>query len=123
MKIYIDGSSTPNNSKVVNKAKYAVVIHSDYGNHQWVQDVGNKTNNEAEYEALQAALEFSVGYGHTSEDITIYTDSKLVYGQVMKGWKCQEKFRGYLDVIRVLLPIARLEWIPREQNLAGKLLE
>jgi ribonuclease HI len=123
VKIYFDGSSTPNDSKVINYARYAIyVVHGDgCPDVHWTRAIGNKTNNEAEYEGLKAAYEFAAYY--RNEDITIYTDSKLVYGQVMKGWKCQDKFQRYLAVVRVLLPVAKLEWIPREENLAGKLLE
>ncbi len=117
--VYIDGASRGNPGR----AGAGVWITNGEGGKraEISRYLGHKTNNEAEYEALVAALEFAVY--QRNENITIYTDSKLVFGQVMKGWKCQDKFRGYLTVIRVLLPVAKLEWVPREDNLAGELFE
>lgn len=92
----------------------------------WVRGCGPwaNTNNEAEYEALKAALEYVAGETKNGLDprtVTIYTDSKLMHGHLMKGWKCQEKFKKWIIPIQVLLGMGvKLEWVPREQNEAGK---
>ncbi len=117
----------PNNPAVQNVSEYSVVITDDNDNciQAWKKRCGPwvNSNNEAEYEALKIALEW-VSYRHVKEQVTVYTDSKLVFGHLMKGWKCQEKFFKWIGPIRVLLGNnIKLEWIPREQNKAGKLFE
>ncbi len=47
----------------------------------------NKTNNEAEYEAVLEAVKKAREYNKSKEDVTIYTDSKVIHGQLVKGWK------------------------------------
>ena len=64
---------------------FAKAVEEDYG-----PDV---TNNEAEYQALIGALKHiydafhAVAADHKSIDVTVYTDSQLVVGQLTKQWK------------------------------------
>lgn len=44
------------------------------------------TNNEMELMAVREALNALRGTGH---DVTIYTDSQLVHGYLMRSWKCK----------------------------------
>jgi len=78
------------------------------------------TNNEMEYMALLGALEIA------NEGDTIYTDSKLVEGQVVKGWKCT-KAHLFPLMMRARKLVKQkgveLKWIPRKENKAGHLLE
>ncbi len=49
-------------------------------------ELGNKTSNEAEYLALIKALREC--RSQECLNITIYTDSQLLVGQLTKNWKC-----------------------------------
>lgn len=57
------------------------------------KEFGWTTSNEAEYGALLAGLEHvaSLGIELSDVDITVYTDSALVIGQIQGGWKVQAK--------------------------------
>ena len=54
------------------------------------------SNNQAEYEAVIAALYYLKTNNKSKEDCIITTDSQLVYGQVVQNWKCN------FDHLRVL---------------------
>jgi len=73
-----------------------------------------------EYSALIYALE------NCKEGDEIYTDSQLIVGQVMKGWKV--KARHLLPFVLKAKELikeknVKITWIPRNQNYAGNLLE
>ena len=112
--IYVDGAGGSN---------------SGYG--FYVKDTGesfyekqpNITNNQAEYLAIIAALKKFVG---TNDEITIYSDSKNTISQL------NHEFAINNEQLRVLAREAweliakyskiTLTWIPRKENLAGKML-
>jgi len=83
------------------------------------------TVNVGEYKAVILALEWAkerkVG------EVEILADSQLVVRQVTGNWKCKKAhLLPYRDkVIRFLRDFGSLTftWIPREENLAGKVLE
>ncbi|MDE1725641.1 MAG: reverse transcriptase-like protein [Thaumarchaeota archaeon] len=81
------------------------------------------TNNEAEYMAIIAALK---KYQSSPEDITIYSDSKNTVSQLnhefainknelrtlaMEAWELAVKYENL-----------KIVWIPRKENMAGKML-
>lgn len=81
------------------------------------------TNNQAEYKAIIAALKKFLG---TGEEVVIYSDSKNTVSQLnhefainspqlrelaMEAWALAGKFKGL-----------QIRWVPREQNIAGKML-
>ena len=81
------------------------------------------TNNEGEYHALILALEKASRTPNVFFEIL--TDSQLVVEQVNEHWACRKK---RLQVLRhKVWELARnldceIRWIPREENLAGKVL-
>ena len=84
------------------------------------------TSNVAEYEALLKAIELA------NDGDKIFTDSKLVLMQTVgdprnnKVWRVKAKhLRPLRDAAIAGIKEKRLElaWIPREINLAGKVLE
>jgi len=88
------------------------------------------TVNVGEYRAVLLALE-EANYQHLVK-ATILTDSLLVVNQVNGVWRCKKKhLLPYRDKVRDILlhmsfvPARKysLNWIPREENLAGKVLE
>jgi len=87
------------------------------------------TNNTGEYIAVILALMTSLDRNLTV--VEILTDSQLVVNQVGGAWQCRKKHLLPLrDKARALLTFANLSpryiyslsWIPREENLAGKVL-
>ena len=83
----------------------------------------NITNNQAEYMAIISALKKFSG---TIDEIIIYSDSKNTVSQL------NHEFAINNDQLRTLaretwdliakFPNLKINWIPRNQNLAGKML-
>jgi ribonuclease HI len=135
---YVDGQSQGNEqNSLPRKAKIAIAYaESDTVDHgkfriYW-QPIGDRTNNEAEYYALLKALELIAekatgkGPGNLGGAL-VRSDSKLVVNQVNGDWRVEdEKLIDLSEKARDLikdLGSIRLEWVPREANLAGLWLE
>jgi len=112
-KIFIDGSGWNGRN-----SRYAIASESGYS---YVHKSKKKiTNNEMEYLALLHALRIC------ENGNTIFTDSTLVVGQVCQNWKVKaQHLFSYVQKAKNSMSEKniRLEWIPREKNLAGHLLE
>lgn len=112
---YIDGGTTNNGTP--QQASRICVFKN--GSLFLEMQIGNKTNNEAEYHALIRALE------DIKNKAIIYSDSKLIVQSFIGEWKLKEPRLILLrDQARTLMnkDIA-IEWIPREINIAGFYLE
>lgn len=122
MKVYIDGSTT--RTCWVAKGFNPVIIS---------MPEGCVTNNEGEYRALiQVLLDF-VCMGIT-KNVEIYSDSELIVNQINtvlvpnypSPYACRkpELQRFLAEVIRLASFFKNLKilWIPRNKNLAGKVL-
>lgn len=115
MRIYCDGGGQP-------RARFAIV--ADWGPVP-LSFVANfpqtpYTSNAMEYEAVFCACVIA------REGDEILTDSKLVVKQVAGEWQINlPRFSERAGLIRELLAAKHLtlRWIPREENLAGHLLE
>ena len=82
------------------------------------------TNNVGEYKALIFALERAKMLG--AKQVEILTDSQLVVNQVNGVWACRAKhLLPFMIKARELAQElqAIISWIPREESLAGKVLE
>lgn len=82
------------------------------------------TVNVGEYKSVLVALEWA--NGQRLEEVEILTDSLLVVNQVNGSWKCKKgHLLPYREKVRRLLEETgyTLNWISREENLAGKVLE
>ena len=105
---------------------------------EWKKEkiLNSTTNNIAEYEALLLALEelkMEVSYLTLTEsnkvlDITIYTDSKLIEGHINKNWKVNTNLELVNKAKYLVKEInknhnIKIEWVPRDKNEAGILLE
>ncbi len=136
---YVDGQSIGNEQKgQPRKARIAVTYReepdSDFKLH-W-QDVGDKTNNEAEYHALLKALSIIESkwltrdkgrLPQTTAPFRVYSDSKLMVNQVngdyeVKDAKLRDLWRE-VNKLRQRIGSISVEWIPREENYAGQWLE
>ena len=88
------------------------------------------TNNVGEYKAVLLALQ-CVLRALPGLPATIYTDSLLVVNQVNGVWACRKPHllpfkRKVNELMQKIMnggKDIRLEWIPREENLAGIELE
>ncbi len=122
MKVYIDGAGALLHGQ---KGKTAVVIDYELKERPLKESVrlhpGPMTNNVAEYKALLEAL--------TNEEVgdcTVNTDSRLLAGQLTMGWKVKAAHLKDVNAECKRLLVkknCKLVWVPREHNLAGKLLE
>ncbi len=115
MIIYCDGSGW--NGK---EAKFCVV----YGDEAPIIYVSEQklTSNEAEYMAVITAL----ANKKSKKAYEIRTDSRLVVEQVNGRWKIKEpRLLPFCKQARDLLALRRavLVWVPRKDNLAGRVFE
>lgn len=109
---YSDGSG-------FNGVKSSICYGTRY-NTMMVEHFLNGTNNEVEYKAFLACCLKADPFD------VIRTDSQLVWGQVTQGWNCNfENLIEMRDRAQVLVEAKKLliQWIPREQNVAGQYLE
>lgn len=127
--IYVDGACSGNPGPM------RIAVFSNYLHINRVMDAlsedGNNvgTNNIAEYHALIYALAIAQ---HIEDDVVIRSDSKLVVEQVNGNWKVKNpKLKTFCKDARILIDMRKqlfnvsteLRWLPREQNLAGHMLE
>lgn len=137
--LYIDGQSVGNEQRDTLRQARIAIVHEPSSNLQSRRvremNVGDKTNNEAEYLALLEALQIISGMwaagGERIPDekgpIVIRSDSELVVNQVNGSYKVKEphlkplweKARGLM----ASLGHVKVEWVPRERNFAGLWLE
>jgi ribonuclease HI len=118
VRIYIDGAGSRPDGKGsgfawVREATGEKKVHHEDG----------LTNNEAEYRGLIAALN-ELPEGSTAQ---IFTDSMLVFGQFDGRFKVLSRsLAALLAEVRAVIERKKLNvtvsWIPRQENLAGKLI-
>ncbi len=99
--------------------------------HTISRNIGEGTNNTAEYCALIAALETAVGLG--IKNARILTDSALVFHQMMGDWRVKDPTLALLREdarywVNQLIGTFWIEWVPRDANkradaLAGEALK
>lgn len=119
MNIYID-AGTSNNGSPYQDSKICLMD----GERIIIQGIGNCTNNEAEFHALEFALIYIEK--KEKKDAHIYSDSQLVVKMANKEWKGKKKELRALALIcneKINAMGVRLSWIPREENKAGHILE
>jgi len=113
--IYVDGSGIPNSG-------YGYFVKET--GESFYEKKSDLTNNQAEYLAIISALNKFVD---SNDEITIYSDSKNTVYQL------NHEFAINNDELRRLAQEAwgiigkfsdgpSIKWIPRKENLAGKML-
>lgn len=116
LKIYFDGGSRGNPGP----SAVGAVIYDQNGNKidRLSLYIGNYTNNQSEYIALDKVLEHIKKYN--CKKLIIFTDSKLLYSQLKKIWKIKDSsiLKLYLDISKKLTgyDLVDLRLIPREKN-------
>lgn len=129
MNIYIDGECRPNPGK---GRSVVVVEDKKEGLIKLSKKLEEVTNNIAEYQAFILAIEYlkkNVMNALSDGKVIIYTDSKLIWGQLIKGWNVKsnkelvnEAKKLFNDVREVGINL-EVRWIPREKNIAGIMIE
>jgi ribonuclease HI len=114
LSIYVDGSGGDN-------AGYGYFV-KETGESFYEKKQGI-TNNQAEYLAIIAALK---KINQSNDQITIYSDSKNTVSQInhefaINSEPLRELAREAWSLLSKL-PNLKIVWIPRAQNLAGKML-
>jgi len=114
LSIFVDGSGGPNSG-------FGFFVKET--GESFYKKEPNITNNQAEYMAIISALKKFSG---TTDEIVIYSDSKNTVSQL------NHEFAINNDQLRTLaretwdliakFPNLQINWIPRNQNLAGKML-
>ena len=112
--VYVDGSGGGNSG-------YGYFIKDTGESHY--EKKSNITNNQAEYLAIISALK---KFENSGDEIIIFSDSKNTVNQLnhefainneqlrifaREAWQLMAKFSNL-----------KIEWVPREENLAGKML-
>lgn len=112
--VYVDGSGGPNSG-------YGYLVKET--GYTFYEKIPNITNNQAEYMAIISALEKFQGANHA---VTIFSDSKNTVHQLNHEFAINnEKLRELARQAWVLISkISNLKiiWVPRAENLAGKML-
>lgn len=119
--IYIDGAGT-------NGEISRLCVAQSNGFNRVVTFFSEYTNNSMEYQSLLEAIEILKVHKHTQFEVRIYSDSQLLVNQLTKGWKTNSASllllqQQVIEQINLLPFLINLEWIPREKNIAGKILE
>ncbi len=124
---YVDGQSIGNEQKGLPRRARIAVVHQwssnpDESKVYW-KDVGDKTNNEAEYLALIEALSMIPKAGRAE----IRSDSELIVRQMEGGYKVKDPELKPLwenaQSLKTKHGLVGLKWVPREENYAGRWLE
>jgi len=112
--VYVDGSGGPNGG-------FGFFVKET--GESFYEKKSEITNNQAEYMAIISALKKFVG---TDNEITIYSDSKNTVNQLNHEFAINnEKLRDLAReswVIIAKFSNLFIVWIPRKENLAGKML-
>ena len=113
--IYIDGGTRGSRICLVDITDHKTIIKTRGG---------EPTNNELEYLAVLYALDY-INNRHKKDNITIYSDSKLIVNQINGEWRITtERLQPLYDkCIKRMTNKIKIKWIGRDSNLAGIILE
>ena len=125
--IYTDGGAINNPGR----AALGVIIKFDSKVKEYVQEIGIKTNNQAEYSAIIFALEKVkkiFGKDKISQlKVILNLDSEVVAKQINGEYKIKEKelFPYFIKFHNLKIDFGEIKvnLIPRENNLADKLVK
>ena len=137
---YIDGQSVGNERTYSPRKARIAIAHRPSGSPRdftqtriLTEEIGDRTNNEAEYHALLRLLKLlaiRIKSGHTQmadEGIWIYSDSEVIVKQLGGEYKVKEERlrRLWQETKEMMSEISsvHVEHVPREENLAGLWLE
>ena len=118
--LYADGGAY-NNGKANQLARICVVYENEVIIHE---DIGDHTNNEAEFIAIERALEW-ISKNINDDVAVVFSDSKLAVNMINYTWQGQvQRLKDIRERIAQNLPKnAMVKWIYRDYNRAGQFLE
>ena len=112
--VYVDGAGGE-------KSGYGFFIKET--GESFYENKSELTNNQAEYHAIIAALK---KFQDSTDKITIFSDSKNTVNQLNHEFAINnEQLRALARESWLLIhqiPELKIKWIPRKENLAGKML-
>ena len=113
--IYVDGGTRGSRICLVDTSEHKTIIKTRGG---------DLTNNELEYLAVLYALDY-INNRHKKDNVTIYSDSKLIVNQINGDWRITtERLQPLYDkCIKRMTDKIKIKWIGRDSNLAGIILE
>jgi ribonuclease HI len=121
VKVYVDGGVKGHQQKVGRRGYISVVMDEK----RLIEPVGSVTNNQAEYLALIKALRMVLE--EKGRDVEVLSDSELLVKQIKGEYRVRNPSLQTLHREAVKLSCLfekfSINWIPREQNLAGIQLE
>jgi len=115
-RVYTDGAARGNPGP----AAIGIVVEDDSGRtvYESSRAIGVKTNNEAEYLALIAALQYLKEWRMTSADF--HLDSELVVKQILGQYRVKEprlqSLHGQAVMLLNAVPTRTIRHIPRARN-------
>lgn len=115
LKIYIDAATNP----LKNLSGGGVVVVGNQIHQQHHIPLTAKTNHEAEFEVLIWTLDHLLENDWQTENIILYSDSKLVVSTVDKNYTKNAKFAPYLLAFQeriTAFPLLIIQWIPESKN-------
>ena len=117
--IYVDGGTRGSRICLVDTSEHKTIVKN--------RDpaFGEKlTNNELEYLAVLYALDY-INNRHKKDNVTIYSDSKLIVNQINGEWRITtERLQPLYDkCMKRMTDKIKIKWIRRDFNLAGIILE
>lgn len=119
MKIYTDGSGS---------GRIGFIIEHNVQKMVQTTDIGECTNNIAEYTAVLKALEYITSNSIIKDkNIEVISDSQLVINQLNHNWhikddNLRELAKRIWDIIQANQLKVTWKWVRRKDNPAGKLL-
>lgn len=114
---FFDGSAKPNPG-VMTVGGLIKFQESGETVHEYSQEIGEGTNNEAEYSSLLMLLDEVLE--RNIQSIVIYGDSALVVNQVNRTWKAKDErmkaLRNHARQMLSLIPQWELKHVLRGKN-------
>jgi len=113
--IYVDGGTRGSRICLVDTSAHKTIIKTRGG---------DLTNNELEYLAVLYALDY-INNRHKKDNITIYSDSKLIVNQINGEWRITtDRLQPLYDkCMKRMTSKIKIKWVGRDSNLAGIILE
>jgi probable phosphoglycerate mutase len=115
LKVYVDASGD---------GRAAIVVQAFDRMERKIIKVNGKTHNENEYLAVMEGLKMAALLG--AEKVKVLSDSMLVVNQLNGKYAIKvERLRNLAEQIKKVRELLdfTVEWVRREENLAGHLLE
>ena len=121
-KIYFDGGS----------ALHMICIYDESRKEYFTEKINTqRTNNELEYLALRKAVTYANNYYSSLSKVLFLGDSELIIKQMIGENKIRKSHlkKLYDDIIKEIKSASlvnfesNFKWIPRNENLAGLILE